>query len=80
MPNAPRTIDCSGVIRLLFEYLDNELERHDHMAVEVHLYDCRACFSRMQFDKRLKGMVKGTDTASSPDALRDRITKMTELF
>lgn len=80
MIDKPRKLNCDEAIRLLFEFLDNELERHDHAAVEAHLHDCRACFSRMEFDKRLRSLVKGTDATSAPVALRDRIKKITEQF
>ncbi len=80
MSDTPRKLDCDEAIRLLFEYLDNELEQHDHAAVEAHLHDCRACFSRMEFDKRLRGMVKGPGAAGAPDALRQRIKKIAEKF
>lgn len=80
MSDEPRKLNCDEAIRLLFEYLDNELERHDHAAVEAHLHTCRACFSRMEFDKRLRGMVKGRESASAPDALRERIKKITGKF
>lgn len=78
MTDKPRKLNCDEAIRLLFEFLDNELERHDHAAVEAHLHDCRACFSRMEFDKRLRSLVKGK--AAAPATLRDRIKKITERF
>lgn len=80
MGEPPRKLDCDEVIRMLFDYLDNELDEHDHAAIESHLHDCRACFSRMEFDKRLKGMIKEDQYASAPDALRGRIKKITDLF
>lgn len=76
MSNPPRKINCDEAIQLLSEYLDNELERRDHATVEAHLHDCRVCFSRMEFDKRLRRMVKGVDTASPPEALRTWIKKI----
>ncbi len=80
MSEEPRKMNCDEAIRLLFEFLDDELERHDHAAVEAHLHECRACFSRMEFDKRLRGMVKGDAIKSAPDALRERIKKITGQF
>lgn len=80
MSDQPRKLNCDEAIRLLFEYLDNELAEHDHTAVEAHLHDCRACFSRMEFDKRLRGMVKGGETATPPETLRTRIKKITGRF
>jgi hypothetical protein len=38
----------------LFEYLDHELEENEHEAMDAHLHECRRCFSRAEFEKRLK--------------------------
>jgi len=80
MSETPRKLNCDEAIRMLFEYLDNELAQRDHDAVEAHLRQCRACFSRMEFDKRLHGMVKGPDNGMVPEALRTRIKKLTDRF
>lgn len=80
MSDSPRKLDCDQAIRMLFEYLDNELDDNDQQAMEAHLHDCRACFSRMEFDKRLKGMIKGKEIVSAPDALRGRIKKISDRF
>ncbi|UCH52639.1 MAG: zf-HC2 domain-containing protein [Pseudomonadota bacterium] len=80
MSDEPRKINCDEAVRKLFEYLDKELGASDHAAVEAHLHSCRSCFSRMEFDKRLRGMIKGADPASAPDPLRERIKKITERF
>ncbi len=80
MSDQPRKLNCDEAIRMLFEFLDNELDEHNHTAVEAHLHDCRACFSHAEFDKRLRGLVKGKDTSNAPDTLRDRIKKITDQF
>ncbi|MDP2707675.1 MAG: zf-HC2 domain-containing protein [Burkholderiales bacterium] len=80
MSDTARKLNCDEAIRLLFEFLDNELEQHDHAAVEAHLHDCRACFSRMEFDKRLRGMVKSPEKANVPETLRQRIKKISDQF
>ncbi len=80
MSETPRKLNCDEAIRLLFEFLDNELEQHDHAAVEAHLHACRACFSRMEFDKRLRSMVKAPHAANAPETLRQRIKKLTDQF
>ncbi len=80
MSKEPRTLNCDEAIRMLFEFLDNELEPNDHAAVDAHLHKCRACFSRMEFDKRLHGMIKAPEIAVAPDALRQRIRKLTKRF
>lgn len=80
MSDEPRKLDCDEAIRMLFEYLDNELAQHDHAAVEAHLHDCRACFSRMEFDKRLRTMIKGPEAADAPESLQGRVKDLLGRF
>lgn len=77
MSKAPRTIECEEAIRLVLDYLDNEMSEDDHDAMEQHLHTCRSCFSRVEFEKRLKGKLHKVDSIGAPDALKDRIRKMT---
>lgn len=47
-------IPCDQALRLLAEYLDDELsdlERHD---VRHHLDTCRGCYSRAEFERQLR--------------------------
>ncbi len=48
-------INCEEALRLLAEYIDGELHGGAHMSVEQHLKTCRSCFSRAEFERRLKG-------------------------
>jgi anti-sigma factor (TIGR02949 family) len=47
-------IDCEEALRRMFAYLDGELYGDRHREMEVHLERCRSCFSRAEFEKRLK--------------------------
>jgi hypothetical protein len=47
-------ITCDEALRLLAVFLDGELEGHSHVAVEQHLEVCRSCYSRLEFERRLK--------------------------
>jgi predicted anti-sigma-YlaC factor YlaD len=52
-----KIITCEEALRLLAAHLDGELEgapRHD---VERHLDVCRSCFSRAEFERRLKSQL-----------------------
>jgi len=49
-----QTISCQEALRLLAEYLDGELHGSEHTSVEHHLKTCRSCFSRSEFEQRLK--------------------------
>jgi mycothiol system anti-sigma-R factor len=71
-----KTIKCEEAIRMMLEYLDDELHSHDHDSMEEHLESCRSCYSRMEFEQRLKGMVKHVVTDKAPVALNQRIKKI----
>jgi len=76
----PRELECDEAIRLVLEYLDNELESHDHDALEAHIHKCRACYTRVEFEKRLKGMVGKAPEVNAPDSLKQKIKKLTDQF
>jgi anti-sigma factor (TIGR02949 family) len=52
-----RTIRCQEAMRLLAAYLDDELTRLEHLDVERHLEACRSCYSRAEFERRLKAQL-----------------------
>jgi anti-sigma factor (TIGR02949 family) len=47
-------INCEEALRLLVEYLDGELHGDQRGSVEHHLETCRGCYSRAEFERRLK--------------------------
>lgn len=75
-----KELECEEAIRMVLEYLDNELEHRDHDALENHIHKCRACFTRVEFEKRLKGMVKDTPDEKAPENLITRIKKLSDNF
>lgn len=52
--DAPVPIDCEEAIRRLATYLDRELDAEAAAEVEAHLERCRSCFSRAEFERRLR--------------------------
>lgn len=80
MTKPVKDIQCEQAIKMLFEYIDNELGEHNHAVMENHLHTCRSCFSRMEFEKRLKNMVTDAKEETAPDDLRNRVKKITSLF
>lgn len=75
-----RKIECEEAIRMLLEHLDGELEQHNHDAMEEHLHTCRSCYTRMEFEQRLKQVVKEKDEQAAPDSLKSRIRKISDQF
>lgn len=80
MTSKARELECEEAIRMVLEYLDNELDQHDHTSLEQHIHKCRSCYTRVEFEKRLKGMVGAVPADSAPDALKSRIKKLTNQF
>lgn len=48
-------ISCEEALHMLATYLDGELPATDAQNVAHHLDRCRSCFSRAEFERRLKG-------------------------
>jgi anti-sigma factor (TIGR02949 family) len=66
-------MQCDDALRLLAQYLDRELSDGEHAEVERHLRTCRSCFSRAEFERRLKGELAALSAADVPTTLQDRI-------
>lgn len=74
------SINCDEALSRLFEYLDRELDAQRHEEMERHLHACRACFSRVEFEKRLKGKLAGLGRETPPETFRQRIRKLIENY
>lgn len=67
------SLSCDDALRLLAQYLDRELGDGDRAEVEQHLATCRSCFSRAEFERRLKDELARLGSSEVPPALKDRI-------
>ena len=75
-----KAIACEEALRLLAAHLDGELngeERHD---VERHLEVCRGCFSRAEFERRLKAQLAGLRARPIGEAFEERVRTMISRF
>lgn len=54
----PAAIDCEEAVRRLAAYLDRELDPAKSDEVEEHLERCRSCYSRAEFERRLKERIR----------------------
>ncbi len=73
-------INCEEALKHLFEYLDHELDAEHHAQVEKHLRTCRACFSRAEFEKRLKGKLAGLGREAAPASFELRIRRLLDRY
>jgi anti-sigma factor (TIGR02949 family) len=76
----PDNIGCEEALRRLAEFVDRELAQRQHDEVEHHLRTCRSCFSRMEFEQRLKDHLSVLSSESAPTASTDRIRKLIKGF
>lgn len=73
-------ISCEEVIERLFAYLDGELEDVSQETIDRHLAHCRDCFTRAEFEKRLRARVAKSVSTTAPQRLRTRVRFLLEEF
>src|SRR5260370_10011438 len=72
--------DCSGDYDSTIQlYLDGEMSGADLEVFEAHLKDCGACLTQLEALEGLSRLLhRSRPLYSAPDALRDRILRITE--
>ena len=78
--NGEMTTNCEDALRLLAAYLDKELEVTERESVEQHLKLCRSCWSRAEFEGRLKVQLGDLRRAGVRPAFEDRIRELIAQF
>jgi mycothiol system anti-sigma-R factor len=74
-------MNCNEAVEKLWQYLDRELEGDKVIEIELHLQQCRGCFSRAEFERHLRLLLRrscGCDQA--PPELRARLTRLLRMF
>lgn len=71
-----KLISCEEAMKRLFEFLDNELDDHRHDEMEKHISHCRSCYSRSQFEKRLKQRLGEIGHHKASERLHNRIKQL----
>lgn len=66
--NENHPIDCEQALAHVFEYIDRELNAREREAMQHHLHTCKSCFSRAEFERRLKQKLAGLRERAAPDA------------
>lgn len=64
---------CEEALHNLVTYLDNELDLSERDRLDQHLKVCRACFSRLEFEKRLKERLAETKRTKPTAQLDARV-------
>lgn len=75
-----RKVSCEEVIARLLEYLDRELDETAEEEVARHIEHCRGCFSRAEFERRLRQKITETGEVRAPESLRRRVRSMVDRY
>jgi anti-sigma factor (TIGR02949 family) len=76
----PTVLTCEEALRLLAAYLDGELDGGHRHEVADHLTRCRSCFSRAEFERRLKEQLASVGKQPVEPRLEVRIRELIERF
>lgn len=71
---------CDEALRLLAVFLDGELHGGSHAAVERHLEVCRSCYSRAEFERRLKAELGRLRQEEIPSGFQARVRSILDSF
>ncbi|GGX85983.1 hypothetical protein GCM10007160_11490 [Litchfieldella qijiaojingensis] len=75
-----RELTCEEVIEQLFDYLDREVDSQRRADIERHLARCRDCFSRAEFERRLRAKVEESVSVRAPQRLHRRVKDLLDRF
>jgi anti-sigma factor (TIGR02949 family) len=73
-------IDCEQALRSLFDFLDHELDPQERDAMQHHLSTCRSCYSRANFEGRLKEKLRELRCDDPPETAHERIRRLLQSF
>ena len=73
----PKKYDCSDIEKKVQLYLDNRLSENDYLSFEDHLSYCLPCDKKIEFEKKLKELVKiRASEKTFPVSLTDDLKKI----
>ncbi|MBI4544105.1 MAG: mycothiol system anti-sigma-R factor [Gemmatimonadetes bacterium] len=71
-PAEPLT--CSSALRLLDEYVDNELPPHVAARIEAHLAGCDGCPKKLELERAFREVLRRQrERRAVPPGLRERV-------
>lgn len=70
------SIECEQALRRIFELIDHELSGREREVMQHHIDTCKSCFSRVEFERRLKARLKTLRDAEAGAGARQRMEKL----
>ncbi len=72
-----KMIPCEEVVRLVWQYMDRELDESTYRQLQAHIRQCRDCGPRHDFEARLRAIIQGKCAGQpAPERLRRRLLAM----
>lgn len=75
-----RELGCEQALQHLFEFIDHELDAEERDAVQHHLFTCRSCYSRAEFERRLKLKLHELQHEKPVAQASERIKRLLQAF
>lgn len=74
-------MNCQECEKVIWQYLDGELEGVSTEDLQRHLEECRECFSHAEFERQLKELVRRScGGEQAPPELRERLSRLLRMF
>lgn len=73
-------LTCEQVLERILDFIDRELTADERRRLERHLQTCRSCFSRVEFERRLKTRLTDLAREDAPASMRERVTRLIDGF
>lgn len=78
--NDEETNSCEEALQRVFEYLDHTLDESDHCHIEDHLSKCRSCYTRVEFERRLKEHLQDIGREKAPVSLANKVRQIIQQY
>ena len=69
----PHDEDCSEMLALVYEYLDEEIDDDSRARILHHLNECGPCLQQFGLEQTVKQLVHRSCACSAPESLRVQI-------
>ena len=70
------TINCEQAVSRFNDFMDNYLKGKSREELVSHIFECRHCFERFEFEQLLKSKVHQLPKSRKNNSLISRIEKM----
>ena len=75
-----KEIDCEKALSQILEYVDHEIADSGRAAMEHHLHTCQSCFSRVEFEQKLKEKIGALSEETASLSVTNRVKGLLDSF